>query len=451
MTEILPPSSAEEPRTERSPFDPAPASGSSKVRKWTFVATVIGVAVVAAWWFTRTDEVLASAAPGGPAVDSAANPVMLAPDAARRIGVTYAVVERGSLTAEIRTVGLVTYDEARVKTIAPKIDGWVEQLLVSTTGQAVAEGDPLLRIYSPMLVTAQEELLLAKKLNADLANGNAESVRNAEMLLVSARRRLKYWDIVDDDIARVERTGEVQKTLTLRSPVRGIVVQKNVSSGQRVMAGDLLYQVADLREVWLEGEVFERDLPSIRVGATAMAEFSTAPGQLRSGRIAFVSPIVSVETRTTKVRVELRNADLALKPGMYATIQIRGPARQNVLSVPRSAVLVTGQRVLVYIKGADGMLTPREVELGGNTDERVEIVRGVAAGETVVSSATFLVDAESNLGSALGAMANMPGMDMKSAAPGKSTPALPATKPPASKAPDPMANMPGMTHPPKKP
>ena len=455
MTENLAPTSVEVAREERSPFDTAPPSTPRTVRRWAFVAAVIGVAAFAAWWFTRPAKVTDLASNAVAAGDSAGNPVMLAPDAAKRIGVTYAVVERGSLTAEVRTVGLVTYDEARVKTIAPKIDGFVEQLFVSTTGAPVAENDPLLRIYSPMLVTAQEELLLAKKLSADLANGNAEAARNAETLLSSARRRLKYWDIADDDIARVERTGEVQRTLTLRSPVRGVVVQKNVSSGQRVMAGDALYQVADLREVWLEGEVFERDLTAIRLGETVMAEFSIAPGQPRRGRVVFVSPTVSLETRTTKVRVALPNADLALKPGMYATIRISGQARGNVLSVPRSAVLVTGQRSLVFVKGADGVLTPREVELGGNTDERVEILRGVAAGETVVSSATFLVDAESNLGSALGAMANMPGMDVKAVAPAKSAPAQPpaqpAAKQPATKAPDPMANMPGMSMPPKKP
>jgi len=448
MTENLSNTSVQSAGEERSPFEPAQPSTPRTVRKWIFVALVIGAAILAAWWFTRPTEGAEAAAAASSAVDSLGNPVMLSPDAEKHIGVTYAVVERGSLGAEVRTVGLVTYDEARVKTIAPKIDGWVEQLLVATTGESVGQGDPLLRIYSPMLVTAQEELLLAKKLSSELANGNADAVRNAETLLTSARRRLKYWDIADDEIARVERTGEAQKTIILRSPVRGVVVQKNVSSGQRIMAGDALYQVADLREVWLEGEVFERDLSAVRIGETVTAEFSTAPGQLRHGRIVFVSPIVSLETRTTKVRVALPNADLALKPGMYATIRISGQARQNVLSIPRSAVLVTGQRVLVFVKGADGVLTPREVELGGNTDERVEILRGVAAGEQVVSSATFLVDAESNLGSALGAMANMPGMDVKSAAPPKSAPALPATKQPA---PDPMASMPGMAMPPKKP
>jgi Cu(I)/Ag(I) efflux system membrane fusion protein len=371
---------------------------------------VIGAAVVAAWWFTRAGKHAEAAPRASTAADSSGSPVMLTPESANRIGVTYAVVERGSLASEVKTVGLVTYDETRVKTIAPKVDGYVEQLFVVFTGQPVEVNDSLLRIYSPMLVTAQEELLLARKLTVDVANGSPEAVRNAESLLSSARRRLKYWDVPDEDIARVERTGEVQKTLTLRSPLRGVVVQKNVSSGQRIMAGDAVYQVADLREVWLEGEVFERDLAAIRLGEMVTAEFAAMPGQPRQGRIVYVSPTISAETRTTKIRVALPNADLVLKPGMYASLQIRGDARRDVLSVPRSAVLATGTRVLVFVKGADGTLTPREVELGGNADDRVEIRRGLAAGETVVSSATFLIDAESNLGAALGAMANMPGM-----------------------------------------
>jgi Cu(I)/Ag(I) efflux system membrane fusion protein len=379
---------------------------------------------------------------------------MVSPEAERRIGVTYAVVERGSLAADVRAVGIVAYDETRVKTIAPKIDGYVEQLFVSFTGQPVEENDSLLRVYSPMLVTAQEELLLAKKLVADVANGNAEAVRNAESLLAGARRRLKYWDVPDEDVARVERTGQVQKSLILRSPLRGVVVEKKVQSGQRIMAGDAVYQVADLHEVWLEGEVFERDLGAIRLGQSVVAEFASMPGRPREGRIVYVASSVSPETRTTNVRVALANHDMSLKPGMYASIHIHGESRANVLTVPRSAVLVTGQRVLVFVKGADGMLVPREVELGATTDDRVEILRGARAGETVVSSATFLVDAESNLGSALTAIAAMPGMDMgapKSAAPTSPPAAKPPTVKPTTKV-DPMAKMPGMDHgAPKKP
>ena len=437
-------------RDERSPFESSQPTALGTARRVVLLTLVIGAALAAAWWFTRAGKHAETAPRASTAADSSGSPVMLTPESANRIGVTYAVVERGSLAAEVKAIGLVTYDETRVKTIAPKVDGYVEQLFVAFTGQPVEVNDSLLRIYSPMLVTAQEELLLAKKLAADVANGSPEAVRNAESLLSSARRRLKYWDVPDEDIARVERTGEVQKTLTLRSPLRGVVVQKNVSSGQRIMAGDAVYQVADLREVWLEGEVFERDLAAIRLGEMVTAEFAALPGQPRQGRIVYVSPTISAETRTTKIRVALSNADLVLKPGMYASLQIRGDARRDVLSVPRSAVLATGTRVLVFVKGADGTLTPREVELGGNTDDRVEIRRGLAAGETVVSSATFLIDAESNLGTALGGMANMPGMDVSPAKP--ATPIrAPAPKTPSAKEPDPMANMPGMVTPAKKP
>lgn len=440
-------------RDAASPFDSSASGKPSVLGRWLLLAAVIVGAAVVAWWFTRTPGTAAKAGAGGvsdaaSATDSLGNPVMLTAEGARRIGVTYAVVEQGSLTPDVRTVGLVTFDETRVKTIAPKIDGWVEQLYVAFTGQPVAENDRLLRIYSPMLVTAQEELLLAKKLVTDVGTANAEAARNAESLLSGARQRLKYWDIPDEDIARVERTGEVQKTLTLRSPLNGVVVVKNVQSGQRIMAGDPVFQVADLREVWLEGEVFERDLAVIRIGQSVSAEFTAMPGAPREGRIVYIDPTVASETRTVKVRVALPNPRLELKPGMYATIHLRGTTRTNLLHVPRSAVLVTGTRTLVFIKGADGTLTPRAVELGGSTDDRVEILRGVKVGETVVASATFLVDAESNLGSALGAMAGMPGMDVaapKSAAPAtdKSTTKTPA-KAATQKAPDAMADMPGM-------
>jgi Cu(I)/Ag(I) efflux system membrane fusion protein len=397
--------------TEPSPFEPESTGGSVAIVRRTMLVVGIGAALFGAWWFTRGVADPAATTVAASTGDAGQAPVMLTVESAKRIGVTYATVERGSLASDVRTVGLVTNDETRVKTIAPKVDGYVEQLFVAFTGQPVQEGDSLLRIYSPMLVTAQEELLLAKRLATSVGGANAEAAGNAESLLAGARRRLSYWDVPDEDVARVERTGVVQKTLTLRSPLGGVVVRKDVQSGQRIMAGDPVYQVADLHEVWLEGEVFERDIAVVRAGQPVSAEFVAMPGQPRQGRIIFVASSVSPETRTTQVRVALPNHDLSLKPGMYATIHIRGDTRDGILTVPRSAVLVTGQRSYVFVKGADGMLTPRDVLLGAATDERVEIIRGVAAGDVVVSSATFLVDAESNLGAALGAMKSMPGMD----------------------------------------
>jgi Cu(I)/Ag(I) efflux system membrane fusion protein len=375
---------------------------------------VLATAGAAAWWFTRGPEAATSPAAHNHAAmapaTAGASPVVLTADAARRIGVTYAVAERGPLAADVRTVGLVTYDETRVKTISPKVDGYVEELFVNYTGQSVRAGDPLLRIYSPMLVTAQDELLLARKLAADMSADSGNASPHGHALLESARRRLRYWDVPDDAIATIERTGRAEKTLTLRSPIAGVVVKKNVLAGQRVMAGDPAYEVADLSEVWLEGEVFERDLAAVRVGQAVVADFDALPGQERQGRIVFVAPAVAQDTRTVQVRVTLPNPGEVLKPGMYATLHIRGTAGAPAVSVPRTAVLVTGTRALVFVKGDDGMLTPRDVELGVTTDDRVEVRKGLAAGETVVASATFLIDAESNLGSALAGMAAMPGM-----------------------------------------
>jgi membrane fusion protein, copper/silver efflux system len=343
----------------------------------------------------------------------------------RRIGVTYATATVGPLGKEVRTVGQITFDETLLRSISPKIDGWVDRLLVNAVGQSVTAGQPLLTIYSPTLVAAQEELVLAKRLQADISAASGDTRQRATDLLVSARRRLAYLDIPDSVIDAIERTGDVRKTLTLRSSASGYVIEKNVLPGQKIMAGDALYKVADLRTVWAEGEVFEQDLSSVRVGQSVVAELQALPGDARTGRISYIYPTLNPETRTVRLRVVLSNSDLRLKPGMYATILISGTQRAAVLTVPRSAVLSTGERSIVFVREAKGQLAPREVALGASNDERIEILRGLAAGETVVSSATFLVDAESNLGSALGGMGNMPGMELTT--PPKPLP-IPATK-----------------------
>lgn len=309
-------------------------------------------------------------------------------------------------------MGQVAIDETRMRTIAPKVDGWVERLYVDATGQSVAVGQPLLAIYSPMLVSAQEELLLAKRLDADVTAAGGDARQNASSLLASARRRLAYLDIPQSEIDEIERTGEVHKTLTLRAPAGGFVLEKNVLAGQKIMAGDALYKVADLGTVWIEGEVFEQDIADVRLGQLVHADFAALPGEHRTGRISYVYPTLDAETRTARVRIAMPNGDGRLKPGMYATIRIAGTERTNVLTVPRSAVLATGERSIVFVRDSTGLLDPREVAVGASNDERIEILQGLSPGETVVSSATFLVDAESNLGTALGGMGNMPGMDM---------------------------------------
>ena len=349
---------------------------------------------------------------GATTQSSSESPVSLTTDEARRIGVTYAVASVGALEKEVRTVGQVTYDETRLRTIAPKIDGFVDRLFVNATGQPISVGQPLLAIYSPMLVQAQEELLLARRLRDDVAAGSTDAQRSATDLLESARRRLAYWDVPQSEIAEIERSGEVRKTLVLRSTAGGYVLEKNVVAGQRIMAGESLYRVADLSAVWVEGEVFEQDLANVRVGQVVHADFQALPDEHRMGRISYIYPTLNPDTRTARVRVVMPNGDLRLKPGMYATLRIAGTERAGVLTVPRDAVLSTGERNVVFVREANGQLAPREVALGVANDERVEILRGLAAGETIVASATFLVDAESNLGKALGGMGDMPGMEM---------------------------------------
>jgi Cu(I)/Ag(I) efflux system membrane fusion protein len=311
------------------------------------------------------------------------------------------------------------------------VDGWVEKLHVNFTGQDVSEGEPLIELYSPMLVTAQEELLLAARLSRDVANGTEEARRNAIDMLVSARRRLQYLDVPAAQIERIEQTGQVSRTITLRSPSRGIVVEKMVLEGQRIMAGETVYRLADLRDVWVEGEIFEHDVAAIRMGQHASIDVQAYPGQQWRGTVSYIYPTVDPATRTARVRITLANAGRRLKPGMYATVHI-ATTRGRVLSVPRSAVLVTGERTMVFVRAPNGQLSPRDVVTGTANGDRIEIVNGLKEGDTVVSSATFLIDSESNMQSALDAMSGMPGMDSR-------TPRSPA---PARR--DSMADMPAM-------
>ena len=329
-----------------------------------------------------------------------------------RIGVTLAAVTKGAMERHVRAVAQVTFDETRLATVAPKVDGWIERLYVDFTGKSVRRGDPLFSLYSPMIVSTQEELLLARGLMAEIGDADSSSRDGARRLLESARRRLRLWDVPLEAIEQLEETGQVQRAVVLRSPATGFVLEKSIQAGQRIMAGDPVLRIADLSTVWLEGEVFERDLPAVRLGERVSAEFPALPGIERSGRITYVHPILDPETRTARIRVELPNPDLVLKPGMYATIRFAFTSRTATLRVPRSAVLVTGQRNLVFVKRADGRFEPVDVVLGVTTEDRSEILRGLTTADTVVASGTFLLDAESNLGTGLGGMGNMPGMDV---------------------------------------
>jgi len=343
-------------------------------------------------------------------------PVVLDAEAARRIGVAYASVERRILPMYVTTVGSVVYDETRLATVNPKIEGWVEKLHVESTGALVRAGEPLMEVYSPPLVSAQEELILAARLVRDAGGERASA--NAAELLAAARRRLAYWDIPEEEIRRIEESGEPTKTLTLRSPASGVVLEKNVVEGDRIMPGMTLYRIADLSRVWIEAEVFEKDLAGVKVGQGSVVSFEAYPGESFTGAVTYVYPTVSVQSRTARIRIELANPAGRLKPGMYAQITLDVPPTEPVLVVPRSSVIETGQRTLVFVADAGGALLPREILTGRTSGQLVEVLSGLEEGERIVSSAAFLVDAESNLGTMTGGVpisepdtGAMPGMD----------------------------------------
>jgi membrane fusion protein, copper/silver efflux system len=339
-------------------------------------------------------------------------PVHLSAAQAQAIGVTYTVVQRGPLSRTVRTVGQVVPAEPGLADITPKIDGFVDRLFVDATGVPVHRGQPLLALYSPMLVSAQEELLTALHLAQTIDSSAPEAWRNAQDLVAAARRRLTYWDISAEQIERLERTGEVTKTLTLTAPFDGVVLEKMVVAGQGVMPGMKLYRLANLRTVWVEGEVFEQDLSLIRVGAPVQVELAAYPGRPFSGRVGFVWPTVDQQSRTGRVRVALSNPGGLIRPGMYATMLLEAALGRELVSVPAEAVVMTGERNLVFVVAGDGTLQPREVTVGARAGDRLEIRRGLEPGERVVAMANFLVDAESRLSTGAG-MAGMPGMNME--------------------------------------
>ena len=347
----------------------------------------------------------------GGAMDStgaaAREPVSLTAAQERALGVTYTQVSRSPLETSVRTVGRIEASEERLSDVTPKIDGFVERLHVSTTGEAVRRGQSLLTLYSPELVAAQEELLTALRLRDRLDTESGPARDNADRMVEATRKRLSWWDISDAQIERLVSSGEATKTLTLASPVSGVVLEKPVVEGQRVRAGQQLYRIADLSEVWVEGDVFEQDIRFVTEGSVAHIEVAAYPGRHFMGTVSFVYPIVDRGSRTNRVRVTLSNPDLDLKPGMFATIFFDVRIDDDAVVVPMEAVIVTGERNLVFVREPNGTLRPQEVVLGPAAGERVEILEGLVPGEEIVASANFLVDAESRLAATGG---GMPGM-----------------------------------------
>src|SRR3990170_653030 len=336
--------------------------------------------------------------------------VQVSPERQQLIGVKFGTVEMKPLEKVIRTVARVDYDEKKIVTVSPKIGGWIEDLYVDFTGRYVRQGEPLLTIYSPELVSTQEEYLISLRAKRELGKSPFPEVAGSgESLAESAKRRLKLWDISDEQISLLEQTGQPRKTLSLYSPFTGFVLEKNAFKGMSVMPGVALYKIADLSVVWVLADIYEYEIPFIRLGQQATIQLAYIPGQTFTGKAVYIYPSLNPETRTAKVRFEFPNPDGRLKPEMYANAEIKVRLGQK-LTVPEGAIIDTGIRQMAIIDKGSGYFEPREVKVGAKVDNYYEVIKGLKAGEKVVTSANFLIDSESKLKEAMGSLAGMPGM-----------------------------------------
>ncbi len=317
---------------------------------------------------------------------------------AARLGIRFARASERAVATTVRAVGVLKYAEPRQAYVNARVSGWVEKLYADYVGKSVTAGESLLALYSPDLVSAQEEYLLARRLRDDT-------------LAASARRRLALWDIPADQIDSLEARGTVARTLTLRAPRSGEIVEKNVIEGQAVQAGTNLFLIADRSRLWVDIAIFEQDAAAVRVGTPATIIVDAVPGRTFQGRVTFIYPQLDEKTRTLTARVQVANAAGTLRPGMYATAELARGGRRAV-SVPLTAVLPTGTKDLVFVNRGDGRFVPREVRVGARGDSLVEIVEGIKAGDEVIASATYLLDSESNLAAAIQGLMLQMGMGL---------------------------------------
>ncbi|MBI5116900.1 efflux RND transporter periplasmic adaptor subunit [Candidatus Poribacteria bacterium] len=371
---------------------------------------------------------------GGAAAESG---IKIDPATVQNIGVITAPVNRGDLRLEIRTVGNLDYNQKSIYLVNTKYEGWIEKVHVNYVGQEVRKGQPLFDIYSPELVSAQEEYLIALKYRDEMkAREVPGSDADADYLLQASRSRLRYWDISDEQIKRLEDEGELRKTLTVVSPATGVVIEKQdrALDGMKAEAGLNLYKIADLSTLWVYVDLYEYQLPWIKVGQNAKVEISYYPGEVFHGKILFFNPFLDETTRTVRVNLQIPNPDGRLRPQMFATVTLLPVAAKNVVTVPEMAVLHTGERNVVVLDNGGGRFEPRDVKLGLQGEGVYQVLDGLEGGETVVTSAQFLIDSESNLQEVINKML-MATEGEASAAPASATlaPAAPGAQKPAAK------------------
>jgi Cu(I)/Ag(I) efflux system membrane fusion protein len=373
-----------------------------------------------------------------PALPAGLQEVSLSPEQQVLANVATARIAPKALSAVVTAAAQITYDEARLAEVTARVDGRIEQLFVDTTGASISRGQPMATIYSPDLVSSMQEDLTALVTYRQMAHGPyADLANGSKTMLEAARQRLHLWGLSDGQIERLERSGKPSLALPLLAPASGVVTKKMVVAGQYVKTGDVLFDIADLSLVWVEADVFENQLQSIKVGQPVAVSVPAYPGKTFNGRVTFIYPFLDPVTRTVKVRAELANSDGRLKPAMYASVHITqtnsGPPP---LAVPASAVIDTGKRSIVFVEVQPGLFRPREISLGTKDGDSYAVLGGLKAGEMVAVSGGFLLDANAQIQTEAGN--GMAGMAMPSAAPAQRNQPTPATAP---------KSMPGMIMP----
>lgn len=335
------------------------------------------------------DMVPVESTPEGGMASSGLAPVSITPSARERMGLTLGTIVKRPLIREIRTSARIVPDETRLYHVTVKTDGYVERLFAATTGEFVKEGEPLLTVYSPMLVSAQQEYLNVLRDNAELA--------------AAARQRLQLWDFSDAQVDRLTRSGKPERVVTLAAPASGWIIERNLSAGHKVTAGEVLLVLGDLSSVWADSDIYQSDLPFVKMGMPVNLTISAVPEKTFSGKVTFIAPVLDAGTRTVRVRMEIPNAELLLKPEMYAVARLSFELGER-LAIPEAAVMRTGERVYAFRDTGDGTLAPTDITLGARADGWFELLGGLNEGDRVVTSANFLVDSESSMKAALEAL-----------------------------------------------
>lgn len=323
--------------------------------------------------------------------------VQVSPQKQQLIGVEYGTVQYASVSDSIRAAARVALDETKIAKVQPKLTGWIDRVFVDFTGKYVKKGDPLLTIYSPEALATQNEYLLALQARHTMKDNPVhEMVMSTEDLVAAAKKRLELWDITDAQIDEIGHTGNALKNLTLDSPISGFVMERNAFPSQRVTPDTVLYTVADLSTVWVMADVFEYEASSVRLNQPATLTLDYLPGRVFRGRVSYILPQVDPATRTLKVRIQFENPGEVLKPDMYGQVEIRAGGGRRLV-VPASAVLNSGDRQVVFVDRGNGNFEPRDVKIGVQDDQGIEILSGLKAGERIVTSGNFLLDSESRL------------------------------------------------------